>query len=212
LELSRVPSLKLKRYAGRLASKFCEVQLPEDRDVVLQNPETRALIRNDGSQTILVHSTTNETAAKIMEQGLVMPRDWHDPERPVLRHTAIMLAGPEEGRLQHRMNTEALAYRYDGLHNNAKLVFAIPRQTPGTSRQQDSRSVGLNQFENTFLHEADGEIIRPLEGGDDEKAFVMSPKYAVGYIDLDTGIFQHNPGYDPQLPTEDQLEIQTHHN
>jgi hypothetical protein len=51
IERSRMSSRKFKR-VGSLAAKECEIITPTDEQTAMDNPESRALITNDGEQTL----------------------------------------------------------------------------------------------------------------------------------------------------------------
>ncbi len=151
---------------------------------------------NDGRRTLLVHSTTPEQAALIMRQGLKVPADYRDPTKPLLSHTAVMLAGPEAGRQQSKINTHAMAYRYASLERSAKVVFAFDHENPGTSLRYEPGSPQLDSFSGTFLDGADGSNVLTYNEADPDEAFMIPGQRAIGYLDQDSGEFVHNPDFD----------------
>jgi hypothetical protein len=198
-------SERVRRFGEVMASRDCVVITPEDEEAVLHDPQLAEMIRNDGKMTFLVHSTTIANAESILGEGMRLPEAPWRPGTPNLAGRFIMMAGPKDGRDQAPINAQVLAYHYDNGFsadepNDAKVVFALPMQNPGTNRKYDPFQRRL--LSRGFDHRMEkAGILQRQTAEDGTNEFIVGAPYAVGYFNQVSQEFIHNEHYDTK-PTD----------
>jgi hypothetical protein len=186
---SKLPTKLANYYRHTIGKQGLELY-PGDEAPIVSNPISHDLIYNDGSSTFIVHGTTKEAADKILDQGLGLNGQYHNPDVPDLEETTKMLA-PQSGKGSKdatNRNVHGLAYTYnDGRRDNRyKVVMELTTPNPGTSLATD-------QFAGTPLEQADGvNVIAHNDESPHGKPYSVPPERIRGYFDTETGAFTHN--------------------
>lgn len=194
----RRPTRRFGAFVMDLSHGYVCDPSPEREIVVLNNPECRQLICNNGSWTFAAHSTTVDKARQIMQNGLTAPgirdvsKGWDiaaNPFRPHFGRTLVLLAGPKE-KDQTRINAHALSYEYQpGMGNNAKVVLGFPIPHDGRPNYLDF------DIDKTFLGEVDGTIVTREPNDETLETFRIAPECGLGYFDFEQNTFVHNDNF-----------------
>jgi hypothetical protein len=181
---------KVNRYFDYSKRKQGLVVNPEEEKKILTNPESHGIIRNDGSSTFVVHSTSKDVANDVLQHGLGLNAQYYDTGAPDLFETAKMLAVKDEKAADSR-NVHGLAYRYDGGDygegTGYKVVAELAIPNPGTS-------LNTNPFLGTALERPDGVnlLAHDTEDTGHGKPYSIPPERIRGYFNVETGEFAYN--------------------
>ncbi len=182
---------------GHLSAVNCLVL---GNEPLLRHPLAAEMSSNDGKTTIIVHSTTLDTANRIQDEGYRFTK--YGP--PSMDSTAFMLESPTSVPHPHQdINDILLAYRYRQRYG-AKVVMRIPVARPDEVRNADQTL--LTPLAMPELSKP-GPIIQPV--GRTGTEWLVRNRFVEGHFDQKSGEFVPNPAFDlvsPLEPYEPEVE------